>query len=54
MSAMAVDLEVSVAEGTVSLFDSKVWYCLEHDQKVKDGKDCLWCLHEQVGDAMFK
>lgn len=54
MSAMAVDLEVSVAEGTVSLFDAKVWYCLEHDQKVKDGKDCPFCLYDEVGDAMFR
>lgn len=40
------------AEGTLDLA-SDVWFCLDHSNKVKVGKPCLFCQYEEVGEAMF-
>lgn len=40
------------AEGTIDL-DSDVWFCYEHSTKIKVGRECLFCLYGEVGEAMF-
>jgi hypothetical protein len=48
-----VEMLDQVAEGTISLADTSVWLCVEHEVRVKVGKDCLFCLSDEVGDEIF-
>jgi hypothetical protein len=54
MMSTAPVAEGDFVEGTITLGDpDQSWFCLAHETRVKAGKECLFCLHEQVGDEMF-
>jgi hypothetical protein len=41
------------ADGLISLGNSDVWYCAEHEVTMKAGVDCAFCAHDQIGDLEF-
>ena len=43
---------VEFNEGTISL-GSEFWYCTAHEAKMRGGKDCPFCAHENMTDEEF-
>lgn len=40
------------AEGTFN-FGEQVWFCCEHSTKVKIGKECGFCVFDEIGEVAF-
>lgn len=53
MSAMTVG-EAEFVEGSIDLAHPEVWFCIVHEATVKTGKDCMFCLHDQLGEDGFE
>jgi hypothetical protein len=41
------------AEGTVDVF-AGTWRCVEHDQTLKAGRECPWCMHDSLTEGDFE
>ncbi len=48
MSAQTVE----VAEGTINLF-SGTWFCTEHAQTMRVGRECAFCVSDLLTPAQF-
>lgn len=55
MSALTVEVldTEHAAEGVISFSDTSVWYCMEHSMKLRSGRDCPFCVQEQLTPAEF-
>lgn len=56
MTAMVENLETvnSIAEGEIVLSRTATWRCVEHNTTMNAGKDCAWCIHENLGEREFE
>lgn len=53
MSAMTIEQAEEMREGTLDLFQPG-WFCTVHELKVKEGKECAFCVHDALGDEGFE
>jgi hypothetical protein len=52
MSTMST--EADFAEGSIDLSETAVWFCTVHEATLKAGQDCMFCVHDQLGDVEFE